>query len=78
MQCRHRSLEVLSSNNINTVVRCIKCKEIIGEWTHEHLKERFDTAFGSFNIESQVSTFKGLDEQPFLRELTEEEREELR
>ena len=78
--CRHRSLEVVGSDEVKSIVRCVNCKEVIGEWSKEHLQHRMDTIFGQFNIESEIHTFKSSmgESIDFLRELTEDEREELR
>lgn len=77
MSCRHRSLEIVSNDEIKKTVRCTKCKEIIAEWTLEHLEERFDSVFGRVNETGYESTFP-VKHSEFLRELTEDEREELR
>lgn len=77
MACRHRSLEIVSSDEIKKTVRCTHCKEIIAEWTLEHLEERFDTVFGKVNETGYESTIP-VKQSEFLRELTETEREELR
>ena len=79
MSCKHRSIEIVSPDEVNSIVRCINCKEIIGEWTHEHLQERFENVFGDFNMESIISTFtNSFPDFTLGRELTEEERVELR
>jgi|LWDU01.1.fsa_nt_gi hypothetical protein len=76
MSCTHKSLEVVSSDEVQSIVRCTKCKEIVCEWSHEHLQNRMDTAFGiDHNISFENSIPVTTD---FLRELTELEREELK
>lgn len=79
MSCKHRSIEIISPDEVYSIVRCVDCKEIISEWTHEHLQERFTSVFGSLNVESSIftSSLKS-DSTEFLRELTDEERVELR
>ena len=77
MSCRHRSLEIVSNDEIKNTVRCIHCKEVVAEWTLEHLEERFDTVFGRVNETGDESVFP-VKPSEFLRELTDDERKELR
>jgi hypothetical protein len=74
MSCTHRSLEIVSSDEVKSIVRCTKCKEIVCEWSHEHLQDRMTETFGLDNINFE-SSFPNND---FLRELTDLEREELK
>jgi|TARA_B110000263_G_C15265132_1_gene490749 hypothetical protein len=67
-------LEIVSSDEVKSIVRCTKCKEIVCEWSHEHLQDRMTETFGLDNINFE-SSFPNND---FLRELTDLEREELK
>lgn len=76
MACRHRSLEIVSNDEIKKTVRCMTCKETVAEWTSEQVEERFESVFGSYET-GYESTFT-VSEHEFLRDLTDDEREELR
>jgi hypothetical protein len=76
MACRHRSLEIVSSDELKKTVRCMTCKETVAEWTSEQIEERFESVFGNYET-GYESTFT-IPEHEFLRDLTDDEREELR
>ena len=48
MACRHRSLEIVSSDELKKTVRCMTCKETVAEWTSEQIEERFESVFGNY------------------------------
>ena len=63
-------------NQVNKGIYTPRTKETVAEWTSEQVEERFESVFGSYET-GYESTFT-VSEHEFLRDLTDDEREELR